>query len=104
PVVEQLHRTCLTFCYGLQLHHTREDGAFTAFERQYPALLPAIARLRAEHEVVADSLAALEALLSGGLPADRMELAVLRGEFERVAAGLEDHFAYEEEQLLAAVG
>ena len=104
PVIEQLHRTCLTFCHGLQLHHTREDGAFTAFERQYPALRPALDRLRAEHEVVARSLAALDALLSAGLPGDRGELAALRAEFERVAAGLEEHFAYEEEQLLAAVG
>jgi deazaflavin-dependent oxidoreductase (nitroreductase family) len=95
----QLRGHCLAFCYGLQLHHTREDGAFTEFERVYPQLVPVITRLRAEHAVVEQGLKEFEGLLSeaaGGIESVRAEL-------ERVVAGLEQHFAYEEEQLLPAL-
>ncbi|MGW4378750.1 nitroreductase/quinone reductase family protein [Kitasatospora sp. NPDC004531] len=92
----QLRDHCLQFCYGLGMHHTREDGAFTAFERQYPQLIPALARLRAEHRTVADALARFEARLA----APDADAADLRAELDRLTDGLEAHFAYEETQLL----
>ncbi|MFR9724860.1 hemerythrin domain-containing protein [Streptomyces sp. MS19] len=101
-LAEQLRKHCLACCYGLHLHHTREEGAFTQFERQYPALVPAMARLREEHRVVAGALTAFEAELTaadGGKDVTRM-----REGLERLVAGLEEHFAYEERELLAAVG
>ncbi|WP_052850260.1 nitroreductase/quinone reductase family protein [Streptomyces avicenniae] len=100
-LAEQLRDHCLTYCYGLHLHHTREEGAFTQFERRYPALVPAIARLRAEHGRVTEALAAFEAELTadGAAP----DVARLRAGLERLVTGLEDHFAYEEKELLAAV-
>ncbi|GAA1263963.1 nitroreductase/quinone reductase family protein [Pseudonocardia aurantiaca] len=97
---EQLRTRCLTYCYGLQLHHTREDGAFTALEAQFPELAPVVERLRAEHRVVERGLAELEALLQPGRSRDAAEV---RAEVERVVTGLEEHFAYEEEHLLPAL-
>jgi Hemerythrin HHE cation binding domain/F420H(2)-dependent quinone reductase len=97
---EQLRIHCLTFCYGLQMHHTRENGAFTAVQAQFPDLRPALDRLRAEHRVVEHGLAELEALLQPGAVRDAAEV---RAGVERVVAGLEEHFAYEEEHLLPAL-
>ncbi|MEV0400694.1 nitroreductase/quinone reductase family protein [Actinoallomurus sp. NPDC050550] len=97
----QLRRHCLTFCYGLQMHHTRENGAFSAFEEEFPHLVPVIERLRAEHQVMEQALTELETLL-GDESADDLEH--LRDELDRVVAGLEEHFAAEEASLLPAVG
>ncbi|MEU5026358.1 nitroreductase/quinone reductase family protein [Streptomyces milbemycinicus] len=102
-LVGQLRRHCLTFCYALQTHHIRENGTFTAFERQFPHLLPALTRLRQEHEVVERALEEFEALLNGGLPADPADVKKLRAELDRLVAGLEEHFAYEEQHLLPAL-
>nr|WP_244305728.1 hemerythrin domain-containing protein [Kitasatospora cheerisanensis] len=91
-----MRERCLTFCYGLGMHHTREEGAFTAFERQYPQLIPALARLRAEHRTVAEALDRFEARLS----APGADPGELRAELDRLTEGLEAHFAYEETHLL----
>jgi deazaflavin-dependent oxidoreductase (nitroreductase family) len=87
---------CLAFCDALSVHHTREDGVFTEFEKRFPELRPALARLRREHHVVAGTLTELRALLAdlGEADGDRV-----RKELGRLASGLEEHFAYEEEQL-----
>ncbi|GAA1916088.1 nitroreductase/quinone reductase family protein [Streptomyces durmitorensis] len=98
PLGEQLTRHCLTLCGALHEHHTNEDGAFTELERQFPELAPGIARLREEHKTVARTLAELEALIADPDPA-----ADLVGELDRLTSGLEEHFAYEEEQLLPAL-
>ncbi|MER5355063.1 nitroreductase/quinone reductase family protein [Kitasatospora sp. NPDC002551] len=102
-LARQLHRRCLGFCYGLQMHHTREDGAFTAFERQFPHLVPAVTRLREEHRTVERALARLEELLERGPASDGGDVAALRAEVDGVIDGLEEHFAYEEEHLLPAL-
>jgi deazaflavin-dependent oxidoreductase (nitroreductase family) len=96
----QLREHCLSYCYGLELHHIREDGAFTAIEEPFPHLAPVISRLRSEHRVVAKTLAGLEALLTRGASGDaRSVLAAL----DDAVAGLEDHFGREEEQLITAL-
>ncbi|HEX2312957.1 MAG TPA: nitroreductase/quinone reductase family protein [Thermomonospora sp.] len=97
-LLEQLRRHCLTYCHALQTHHTRENGAFTAFERQFPGLAPVIGRLREEHHVIEEALSRFEAFLGQGVG----DVTTLRAELDRVVADLEAHFAYEEEQLLAA--
>ncbi|MFE7560263.1 nitroreductase/quinone reductase family protein [Kitasatospora sp. NPDC057500] len=99
-LTRQLHRRCLTFCYGLQLHHTREDGSFTAFEQHFPHLAPVITRLREEHKAVEEALARLEQVLQ----ASDEDLAGVGAELDRVLDGLEEHFAYEEAHLLPALG
>ncbi|MES4906424.1 MULTISPECIES: nitroreductase/quinone reductase family protein [unclassified Streptomyces] len=102
-LVAQLRRHCLTFCYALQTHHIREDGSFTAFEQRFPHLVPAITRLRQEHEVVERALKEFEALLNGGLPADPADVKKIRAELDRLVSDLEEHFAYEERHLLPAL-
>ncbi|MBX9389972.1 nitroreductase/quinone reductase family protein [Streptomonospora nanhaiensis] len=89
---------CLSFCDALGLHHIREDGAFTAFKAAYPALRPAVARLRAEHRAVAALLADLRELSEGA--AETADWAALRTDLDRIGAELERHFAYEEQALL----
>jgi deazaflavin-dependent oxidoreductase (nitroreductase family) len=99
-----LHREllghCVTFCNGLRMHHIREDGAFTAIQKALPGLAPALDRLREEHEAVSRALLDLDTLLRRR---ESTGIAELREEFERVAAGLEEHFAYEEANLLPAL-
>jgi hemerythrin-like domain-containing protein len=102
-LLTQLRQHCLRFCYGLQMHHIREDGSFTAFEEQFPDLVPAITKLREEHVAMEKGLASLEALLKELTSGGRDDIERLRAEVERVISGLEDHFAYEEENLLPAV-
>ncbi|MGY0061731.1 nitroreductase/quinone reductase family protein [Streptomyces sp. LZ34] len=102
----RLRRHCLTFCYALQTHHIQENGSFTAFEQRFPHLVPAITRLRQEHEVVERALAEFEALVAGdggGLPGDPAGAEKLRAELDRLVSGLEEHFAYEERHLLPAL-
>jgi deazaflavin-dependent oxidoreductase (nitroreductase family) len=98
---QQLAQHCLTFCGSLHTHHTNEDGAFDALQKQFPSLGPAIVRIRQEHTVVARAVARLEALLT----AEGTDLApeTVRRELDQLAARIEEHFAYEEEQLLPAL-
>ncbi|WP_410651813.1 nitroreductase/quinone reductase family protein [Amycolatopsis sp. cmx-4-54] len=91
---------CVTFCNDLRMHHLREDAAFTAIEKAHPGLAPALKRLRQEHETVSRALHDLDQLLQGK---GKIERAALRQEFERVVKGLEQHFAYEEANLLPAL-
>ncbi|MER6143917.1 nitroreductase/quinone reductase family protein [Streptomyces sparsogenes] len=103
----RMRRHCLTFCYALQAHHLQEEGTFTAFEKQFPHLAPAITRLRQEHAVVERALTEFEALVGGaaeGLPGDPADAEKLRAELDRLVTGLEEHFAYEERHLLPALG
>jgi deazaflavin-dependent oxidoreductase (nitroreductase family) len=96
----QLRQHCLSYCYGLQLHHIREDGTFSAIEQQFPHLVPVISRLRSDHQAMARALVSLERLLTAARPGDAGEvLAAL----DKAVAGLEEHFAYEEEHLIAAL-
>ncbi|MEU4349017.1 nitroreductase/quinone reductase family protein [Streptomyces sp. NPDC023838] len=102
-LTEQLRARCLTYCYGLQMHHIREDGSFSAFEARFPHLVPAITKLREQHHVVETALAEFEEVLEKGLSGGEGDLERLRGELDRVVSGLEAHFAYEEETLLPAL-
>ena len=85
------------------MHHTREDGSFTAFEEHFPELRPALSRLREEHHAVERALAAFEELVGQGLSGDKSDAERLRAAIEGTVAGLEAHFAYEEEHLLPAL-
>jgi deazaflavin-dependent oxidoreductase (nitroreductase family) len=96
----RLRQHCLSYCYGLELHHIREDGAFTAFEQQFPGLAPVIGRLRSEHRTMAQSLAGLEELLTATGPGDTGEILAA---LDKTVTGLEEHFGYEEEHLIPAL-
>ncbi|MFB7394565.1 nitroreductase/quinone reductase family protein [Streptomyces sp. NPDC056191] len=94
----QLARHCLTFCGALHAHHHNEDSAFDLLEREFPELSDSLDRMREEHKVVARTVEELEALLTSGAAP-----ATLRAEVDRLATRLEEHFAYEEAQLLPAL-
>ncbi len=98
---DQLRRNCLAYCHGLRLHHLTENGTFTALQEAFPHLAPVIDRLREEHVAVDEALTALAALLDRGPDVPRERVLA---ELERTVAGLEDHFAREEAELLPALG
>lgn len=98
----QLRQHCLSYCYSLELHHIREDGAFTAIEQQFPHLARTINRLRSEHRAIAEALAGLETLLAAAGPGDIG--GTITAAFDKAVTGLEEHFASEEESLLPALG
>ncbi|MEV7284599.1 nitroreductase/quinone reductase family protein [Streptomyces sp. NPDC093252] len=96
----QLRVNCLTFCHGLHNHHTGEDLALFPFlADRHPEAAPALARLREEHERIAELVEELRAVLTEEGPR-----AAVRAEVERLTAELEAHLAYEEEQLLPLLG
>ncbi|MFB6632744.1 nitroreductase/quinone reductase family protein [Streptomyces sp. NPDC056362] len=94
----RLARHCLAFCGALHAHHHHEDGVFDLLEEQLPDLADALGRMRREHRGVARTIAELEALLTSGAAPE-----ALRAEVDRLATGLEEHFAYEESRLLPAL-
>jgi deazaflavin-dependent oxidoreductase (nitroreductase family) len=95
----QLRMNCLTLCAGLRNHHAGEDGMlFPMLAEQRPDLAPTLERLRVEHERVAALVAQLQVAVDG--PADP---ALLRREVDRLVDELEQHLAYEEEQLVPAL-
>ncbi|MEU7859902.1 hemerythrin domain-containing protein [Nonomuraea sp. NPDC049141] len=87
----QLREHCLTFCDALHAHHTGEDDVlFPHLAGAHPELAEVLARLRAEHQVVARLLAQIRELPDGGHGA----------ELDRLSRELEAHLDYEEEQLV----
>jgi hemerythrin-like domain-containing protein len=89
-------------CDLLSHHHLHEDDAFGHLERDLPQLVPAIRRLRQEHEAVARSLEELRELLAR-FEAGEVSAARVRDDVVRLTESLEDHFTYEEEQLVPAL-
>ncbi|MBB4933007.1 deazaflavin-dependent oxidoreductase (nitroreductase family) [Lipingzhangella halophila] len=96
----QLRVNCLSFCGGLRYHHTMEDTAvFPTLGERHPELGPTLERLDREHQSIAAILEALQEVIS-------TEGADPRGvltEVDRLAAELEGHLDYEEEQLIPAL-
>lgn len=87
---------CHGFCVALDAHHTGEDRAlFPAIERAHPDLAPVLRALERDHSMIAYLLADLEAAVNRS--ASPKELS---GHLEGVLAIMENHFRYEERQLL----
>jgi len=96
----QLRVNCLTVCQGLHFHHGVEDAhVFPTLEDRYPELAEPLARLRAEHVVVARLLDRLKAAVTDA-GADR---ATVAAEVERLTVELEAHLDYEESYLVPAL-
>ncbi|OEV04064.1 nitroreductase/quinone reductase family protein [Streptomyces oceani] len=93
----QLRMNCLTLCLGLGQHHQGEDvGLFHLVAERRPDLAPILERLRAEHERLAVLLEELRTVLAD----DTTDPARLLREVTRLTTELEEHLAYEEQQLL----
>lgn len=93
----QLRVNCLTFCAGLHNHHSGEDlGMFPVLADRHPEFTPALARLREEHERIAELVEDLRRVVSD----ENADPAAARAEVERLTAALEAHLTYEEEQLV----
>ncbi|MGH3241847.1 MAG: nitroreductase/quinone reductase family protein [Spirillospora sp.] len=101
----RLREHCVSVCDVLGEHHDNEERrAFPRLETEFPGLAPVIGRLRREHVAVTENRRRLQDLLDE--PGDR-DPAEVGAEVDRVAADLDAHFAYEEEQLgsiLNAIG
>ncbi|MEV8435568.1 nitroreductase/quinone reductase family protein [Streptomyces chartreusis] len=93
----QLRVNCLTFCAGLHNHHTGEGLAMFPFlEDRHPELAPALARLRDEHDRIAELVEDLRRVVGD----DNADPDTARREVERLTTELEAHLTYEEEQLI----
>lgn len=95
---------CASYCRVVSVHHTIEDERmFPDIERGDASLAPVIARLSEEHEVIAGLLSEVDEALvvTVGEPA-RLDDA--RAAVRRLGDQLLRHLAYEEEQLLPAIG
>ncbi|TXS41183.1 nitroreductase family deazaflavin-dependent oxidoreductase [Streptomyces sp. uw30] len=93
----QLRVNCLTFCAGLHNHHTGEGLAmFPILEDRHPELAPTLARLRDEHERIAELVEDLRRVVGD----ENADPDTARREVERLTTELEAHLAYEEDQLI----
>ncbi|MFB9904915.1 nitroreductase/quinone reductase family protein [Allokutzneria oryzae] len=102
-LARQMRSHCLEFCGALTKHHTGEDyGAFPMLAQRFPALAPALTKLGEDHEVVARLQAEIRQLVDDYTPGESDPVR-LRGDLERLATELEDHFAYEEKTIVTAL-
>ena len=95
---------CAAYCRVVAIHHTIEDQTmFPGLAAHEPSLAPVIARLSAEHETIAEVLTGLDEAWSRWSPT-RPACGRCRPASEQLATQLLAHLAYEEEQLLPAIG
>lgn len=87
---------CRGFCFALSGHHRGEDLVlFPALATAHPHLKPVLATLSQDHSMLTYLIGELDAAVDR--VADPGELA---RHLEGVGALMENHFAYEERQLL----
>ncbi|MEV0705486.1 nitroreductase/quinone reductase family protein [Saccharopolyspora sp. NPDC050389] len=102
-LAEQMRTHCLEFCAAVKQHHMGEDmGAFPMLAQQYPELAPELEKLGEEHKVVARLQDEIRQLVEGYVPG-KSDPVQLRERLEVLASELEEHFAYEEKTVVAAL-
>lgn len=90
---------CHGFCVALDGHHRGEDTKlFPAIEAAHPELSPVLRSLERDHSMIAHLLTGLEAAVEQVAPPEELERHL-----EGVAAIMENHFRYEERQLLSVL-
>jgi hemerythrin-like domain-containing protein len=100
---EQAGRDLLIYCHGfcvaLDGHHRGEDRAlFPAIEEAHPHLAPVLRALEQDHSMISHLLVSLrDAIEHSGTAAE------LDHHLEGIAAIMENHFRYEERQLLTVL-
>ncbi|MEU2084123.1 hemerythrin domain-containing protein [Streptomyces albus] len=90
---------CHGFCAALDRHHQGEDRTlFPAIAAAHPQLRPVLRSLEQDHSMIAHLLGGLrEAVDRNALPDE------LDRHLEGIAALMENHFRYEERQLLTVL-
>ncbi|MGW6280200.1 hemerythrin domain-containing protein [Kribbella sp. NPDC055071] len=90
---------CHGFCAALDGHHRGEDRAlFPAIEAAHPQLAPVLRALTQDHSMIEHLLQGLrDAVDRSATPTE------LERHLEGVAAIMENHFRYEEKQLLTVL-
>lgn len=90
---------CYGFCAALDGHHQGEDRAlFPAIEAEHPHLAPVLRALERDHTMLSHLLGGLRTVVeSSGTPDE------LDRHLDGIAALMENHFRYEEKQLLAVL-
>ncbi|WP_084361808.1 hemerythrin domain-containing protein [Herbiconiux solani] len=90
---------CHGFCAALDGHHRGEDRSlFPAIEHAHPDLAPVLRALERDHSMIGHLLGNLRDAIDRGATASE-----LGRHLDGVAAIMENHFRYEERQLLAVL-
>ncbi|MEU2604304.1 hemerythrin domain-containing protein [Streptomyces albus] len=90
---------CHGFCAALDRHHQGEDRTlFPAIAAAHPQLRPVLRSLEQDHSVIAHLLGGLREAVDRAAPPDELDRHL-----EGIAALMENHFRYEERQLLTVL-
>lgn len=90
---------CHGFCAAFDGHHRAEDRTlFPAIEAAHPSLAPVLRALEQDHLLIAHLITELQAALDQSASAEETDRH-LAG----IAAIIENHFRYEEQQLLTVL-
>lgn len=90
---------CHGFCLALDGHHRGEDTRlFPAIEAAHPELSPVLRALERDHSMIAHLLTGLDSAVRQSAAPDE-----LARHLEGIAAIMENHFRYEERQLLSVL-
>ncbi|TDC67400.1 hemerythrin domain-containing protein [Streptomyces hainanensis] len=90
---------CHGFCTALDGHHRGEDSTlFPAIAAAHPELRPVLILLEQDHSMIAHLLDSLRAAVDRAAPPEELD-----SHLEGIAAIMENHFRYEERQLLTVL-
>jgi hemerythrin-like domain-containing protein len=90
---------CHGFCTALNGHHEGEDRTlFPAVAAAHPQLRPVLRALEQDHSMIAHLLGGLQDAVDRAAPPEELDQHL-----EGVAALMENHFRYEERQLLTVL-
>ncbi|MDT0317745.1 hemerythrin domain-containing protein [Streptomyces millisiae] len=90
---------CHGFCTALDGHHRGEDRIlFPAIAAAHPELRPVLRSLQQDHSMIAHLLGDLRAAVDRAAPPEELD-----HHLDGVAAIMENHFRYEERQLLSVL-
>ncbi|MFH9740680.1 hemerythrin domain-containing protein [Streptomyces roseolus] len=90
---------CHGFCAALDGHHRGEDRTlFPAIAAAHPELRPVLRSLEQDHSMIAHLLGGLQAAMERAAPPEELDRHL-----EGIAALMENHFRYEERQLLSVL-
>ncbi|MGW3931467.1 hemerythrin domain-containing protein [Streptomyces microflavus] len=90
---------CHGFCAALDSHHQGEDRTlFPAVAAAHPELRPVLRSLEQDHSMIAHLLGGLRTAVDRAASPEELDRHL-----EGIAALMENHFRYEERQLLAVL-